>query len=82
MDMSDSYHQPHSSFRQLGLWPGSFNVIRREESVQARIRIGHSHLPHSFLFKKEDPAQCIACGCRLTNILFDCVDLLKLEIDI
>ena len=56
----------HGIHPQLGLWPWNFGVIRLEESVLARIRIGNSHLTHSFLLKKEDPHQCIACDCCLT----------------
>ena len=37
----------HEIHPQLGLWPGSSRIIRREESVLARIRIGHSF--HSLL---------------------------------
>ena len=51
---------------QLGLWPGGSRIIRREESILARIQIGHTHLTHCFLLKKEDPPQCVACDCRLT----------------
>ena len=53
--------------------------IRREESVLARIPIGHTHLTHRFLLKGEDPPQCIACDCQLTvkHILFDCVDFIE-----
>ena len=66
-------HEMHS---QLGLWDGGLRITRRDESVSARIRIDHFH---SFLWKKEDPPQCINCNCRLTvkHILFDCVDFIK-----
>ena len=64
---------------QLGLWPGGSRIIRHEESVLARIRIGHTHLTHCFLLKGEDPPQCIACDCELTikHILFECVDFIE-----
>ena len=69
----------HEIHPQLGLWPGGSQSIRREESVLARIRIGHTHLTHRFLLKGEDPPQCIACDCQLTvkHILFDCVDFIE-----
>ena len=69
----------HAIHPQLGLWPGGFRIIRREKSVLARIRIGHTYLTHCFLLKKEDPPQCIACDCCLTvkHILFDCVDFIE-----
>ena len=49
----------HEIHPQLGLWPGGSRIIRHEESVLARIRIGHAHLTHCFLLKGEDPPQCI-----------------------
>ena len=56
----------HEIHPQLGLWPGGSQIIRREESVLARIRIGLTHLTHCFLLKGEDPPQFIACDCQLT----------------
>ena len=69
----------HEIHPQLGLWPGGSRIIGREESVLARIRIGHTHLTHCFLLKGEDPPQCIACDCELTikHILFECVDFIE-----
>ena len=69
----------HEIHPQLGLWPGGSRIIRREESVLTRIRIGHIHLTHCFLVKGEDPQQCIACDCQLTvkHISFDCVDFIE-----
>ena len=69
----------HEIHPRLGLWPGGSRIIRREESVLARVRIGHTHLTHCFLLKGEEPPQCIACDCQLTvkHILFDCVDIIE-----
>ena len=69
----------HEIHPQLGLWSGVSRIIRREESVLARIRIGHIYLTHCFLLKGEDPPQCIAIDCQLTvkHILFDCVDFIE-----
>ena len=63
----------------MGLWPGGSQIIRREESVLTRMRIGHTYLTHCFLLKGEDPPQCKACDCHLTvkHILFDCVDFIE-----
>ena len=52
---------------QLGLLPGGSRIIRDEESVFTRIRIGHTHLTHCFLLNGEDPPQCMACDCQLTD---------------
>ena len=38
--VDDTLHEIHP---QLGLWPGGSRIIRREESVLARIQIGHTH---------------------------------------
>ena len=34
---------------------------RKEETVMARLHIGHSFLTHSFLLKGEEPPMCIRC---------------------
>ena len=39
---------------------------RKEETVTARLHIGHSFLTHSFLLKGEEPPVCIGCDKRLT----------------
>ena len=64
--------------------PGGSRIIRREESVLTRIRIGHTHLTHCFLLRGEDPPQCIACDCHLTvkHIYLIVLISLNLEIDI
>ena len=38
----------------------------KEETVIARLRIGHSFITHSFLLKGEEPPVCIGCDQRLT----------------
>ena len=72
----------HEIHPQLGLWPGGSRIIRREESVLARIRIGHTHLTHCFLLKGEDPPQCIACDCESNMFYLSVSILLSPEIDI
>ena len=41
------------------------------------LRIGHSHITHSYLLKGEEEPQCIPCNAPLTinHILVECVDL-------
>ena len=39
---------------------------RKEETVIARLHIGHSFLTHSFSLKGEEPPVCIGCDKRLT----------------
>ena len=66
----------HEIHPQLGLWPEGSRIIRHEENILARIRIGHTHLTHCFLLTKKDPPKCVACDCQLTikYILFGCVE--------
>ena len=49
---------------------------RRDETVLTRLKLGHSHLTHSFLLKGEDRPKCIQCDQSLTisHILLDCID--------
>ena len=39
---------------------------RKEETVMARLHIGHSFITHSFLLKGEEPPVCIGCDKSLT----------------
>ena len=39
---------------------------RKEETVMARLHIGHSFLTHSFSLKGEEPPMCIGCDKCLT----------------
>jgi ribonuclease HI len=56
------------------IYPSLFS--RRDEVVWARIRIGHSHVTHSHLLKKEAVPMCISCNCMYTveHILISCVN--------
>ena len=49
---------------------------RREEIVLARLRIGHTHLTHSYLRKREEQPFCISCDCPFTvkHFLLDCAE--------
>ena len=54
---------------------------RKEETVMARLHIGHSFLTHSFLLKGEEPPTCIGCDKRLTieHILLTCSDFIEIR---
>ena len=54
----------------------------REESVLARIRIGHTNLTHCFHSTKADPSKCGACDCQLTvkHIFLKRVDFIETNI--
>ena len=51
-----------------------YNLPRRDERLIHRLRIGHTHLTHSFVLKREQPPQCTHCQVPLTvqHILIDC----------
>jgi ribonuclease HI len=61
----------------LGKWAKSSREIRREEIVLARARIGHSHLTHGYLLRREIPPVCMrSCQSILSvkHIFIECVD--------
>ena len=52
-------------------------ISRKEEIILSRLRIGHSHITHSYLLKKEEAPYCIPCQKPYTikHILTECIDL-------
>ena len=54
---------------------------RKEESVMARLHIGHSVITPSFLLTGQEPPMCIGCDKRLTieHILLTCSDFIEKE---
>ena len=54
---------------------------RKEETVTARLHIGHSFITHSFLSKGEESPMCIGCDKRLTieHILLTCSDFIEIR---
>lgn len=53
-----------------------YHLPRRDELLIHRLRIGHTHLTHAFLLKRENPPECIPCQLPLTveHILLHCID--------
>ena len=51
-------------------------TTRQKDIVLTRLRIGHTHLTHSYLLKSEEQPECIPCNEALTvkHILIDCKD--------
>ena len=49
---------------------------RRDDIVLTRVRIGHSHLTHSYLLAAEELPRCVSCDCVLSvkHILIECVE--------
>ena len=58
----------------LGEWQSSYRRCRKDEVVLCRARIGHTHLTHSYILKKDPPPVCEHCQCILTvrHILVEC----------
>ena len=54
---------------------------RKEETVMARLHIGHSFITHSFLLKGEEPPMCIGCDKPLTieHILLTCSNFIEIR---
>ena len=54
----------------------SENMIRLEEVVLARIRIGHTRITHSYRLNREEQPQFVGCDKPFTvrHILLECVD--------
>ena len=64
----------HSVKPVLGDWQSSYRRCRRDEVVLCRARIGHTHLTHSYILRKDPPPLCEHCQCILTvrHILAEC----------
>ena len=64
----------HSVKPVLGDWQSSYRRYRKDEVVLCRARIGHTHLTHSYILKKDPPPLCEHCQCILTvrHILVEC----------
>ena len=60
---------------EAGQWASSTRVVRREEIVLCRLRLGHTRLTHSFILDREARPECLLCDCYLTvqHILLDCL---------
>jgi len=56
--------------------PKSLNMSRREEIVYRRLRIGHSHITHSYHLKGEEKPECIGCAHDFTisHVLLNCIE--------
>ena len=66
----------HNINPDLNIKTTQLNCDRKDDVKLTRLRIGHTRLTHEFLLLKEDPPECIPCGCILTikHILIDCID--------
>ena len=64
----------HSVKPVLGDWQSSYRRCRKDEVVLCHARIGHTHLTHSYILRKDPPPLCERCQCILTvrHILVEC----------
>ena len=64
----------HSVKPVLGDWQSSYRRCRKDEVVLCHARIGHTHLTHSYILRKDPLPQCEHCQCVLTvrHILVKC----------
>ena len=69
----------HSVKPVLGDWQSSYRRCRKDKVVLCPARIGHIHLTHSYILKKDTPPQCEHCQCILTvrHILVECNHLVR-----
>ena len=64
----------HSVKPVLGDWQSSYRRYRKDEVVLRRALIGHTHLTHSYILRKDPPPLCEHCQCIMTvhHILVEC----------
>ena len=74
----------HSVKPVLGDWQSSYRRCRKDEVVLCRARIGHTHLTHSYILRKDPPPLCERCQCILTvrHILVECNHFAQVRKDI
>jgi|UniRef100_A0A2S2QP38 ribonuclease HI len=56
-------------------WPNPpVKLTRHEETIIARVRIGHTKITHSYLMLRELKPRCKTCNCKLTvsHIILEC----------
>ena len=68
--------QLHEIKPNIGHWASSYRTSRKEEKALARMRLGHTHLTHSYIYSKTRRPVCNTCHCTLTirHILLYCDD--------
>ena len=74
----------HSVKPVLGDWQSSYRRCRKDEVVLCRVRIGHTHLIHSYILRKDSPPLCEHCQCIMTvrHILVECNNFARESTDI
>ena len=77
-------NKAHSVKPVLGGWQSSYRRCRKDEVVLCHARIGHTHLTHSYILRKDHLPQCDHCQCTLTvrHILVECNNLARERKDI
>ena len=64
----------HSVKSVMGDWLSSYRQCRKDEVVLCCAHIGHTHLTHSYILRKDPAPQCEDCQYILTvqHILVEC----------
>ena len=65
----------------MSKWQSLVNVIRKEEGVLARLRLGHTRVIHSHLLQGEEQPQCVGFDAPFTvrHFLFECGDFAQVR---
>ena len=56
----------HSIKPILSEWRPDYRMVRKEEVVLTRLRMGHSYATYSYLLKGEEQPMCIRCDAPFT----------------
>ena len=76
--LARSMSHSHSKFFEikpmLSAWQSSYRKSREEEVTLCRLRTGHTHATHSYLFLGAERPVCLGCGSSLSvkHILIEC----------
>ena len=65
----------------FGEYQSVVRIIRREEVVLARLRLGHTRVTHSYLLQGEELPQCVGCDAPFTvrHFLLECGDFAQVR---
>ena len=77
MGLLRGYNKLHSIYPTVDTVKHSKNMSRYDSVLLNRLRIGHSHLTHSYLLYGDGSPACQSCGIPLTvkHILVECSNL-------
>jgi len=67
----------HAIIPTVSVYKRKTSLSRHDSVLINRLRIGHTHLTHSYLLSGDDQPECDVCQCPLTvkHIMIECVHL-------